>query len=88
MSTSEPNLKRTTVDLGQLCNMVTARISRMSKAETERLSKKIISYVLRDALDGGPINNRVMREVFHTINDIVGGGIVLPKDLEEEKEEG
>ena len=77
----EDDMFQTSIDLGALHTMVYNRISRMSTPEKDNLAKKIIAYVLRDALDGGPINDAVMVQVYENLNDILGGGILMPTSL-------
>lgn len=68
----------TRIDLGRLHNMVKARLKRLTETDIDRLSQLLISYVLKTTLSGGVLNDAVMLETYETVNDIIGGGIIIP----------
>lgn len=67
------------IDLGKLSDMVAHRLSNVSSLDAEIIGKRLVSYVLKVSLDGGPLDDRTIADVYETINDLVHGGIIIPE---------
>ena len=89
MATRDPRLDKrdqlaqTRISLGKLVLMVRSRLERMTKDDVDHASQLLVSYVLRNELDGGPINDQVVRSTYETMNELLFGGILLPEGDEE-----
>lgn len=89
MATRDPRLDKrdelikTRLSLGKLVLMVRSRLERMRKDDIDHASQLLVSYVLRNELEGGPINDKVVLNTYKTLNELLFGGIIFPEGDEE-----
>lgn len=70
----------TRISVGKLAHLMDDRLSHMNRFEREVFIRNLVSYILRNCLDGGPLTSAVMRETYETANDLMCGGIDIPSE--------